>query len=151
MLFYKVKISDLINWSDEFKESGTFLQKLYEAYSEEMIFFLNFLSESKSNKLSVKLLDEGWKGRLCVLGEETLINEYKQRVLNKLETLLNDESRLVSAWISDDISNYCYKSKLGRGLSLMDPRYEDFMLEHLKQKNNLGTEYVKVEGIKEYE
>ena len=151
MLFYKVKISDLINWSDEFKESGTFLQKLYEAYSEEIIFFLNFLSESKSNKLSVKLLDEGWKGRLCVLGEETLINEYKQRVLNKLETLLNDESRLVSAWISDDISNYCYKSKLGRGLSLMDPRYEDFMLEHLKQKNNLGTEYVKVEGIKEYE
>jgi hypothetical protein len=42
---------------------------------------------------------------------------------------------LVSMWISDDISRYCYVSSFNGGLSFLNPKYEDFMLEYVKLKN----------------
>ena len=51
--------------------------------------------------------------------------------------LENQGDGLVNAWITDDINKYCFISDIEKGICILDPKYEDFMLEYIKHKNNI--------------
>ena len=59
-------------------------------------------------------------------------------LFDKFEKYNQDKGdMLISAWISDDINKYVIRSDFGGCINIFDPKYEDFMLDYVKQKNNI--------------
>ena len=134
LLYYKMKIGEEINWKDTILESAKLLRENYYCYSEEM---LNLEAELKINmgdNIPIKCISKGWTGKMIILGTIDEIKKYENYIGKKYEKLTEGEG-LANAWISDDINKYCFISWLEKGISILDPKYEDFMLEYIKHKN----------------
>ena len=82
---------------------------------------------------------------MVILGNQTELKKYEEFMIKKYEKYLeNKGDGLVDKWITDDINKYCYISELEKGLSILDTKYEDFMLDYIKHKNNVvPTEAIK--------
>ena len=145
MIYYKLKIGEEINWKEKIIESAKLLRENYYCYSEEM---LNLEAELKINfgmNLPIKSINNGWAGKMVILGNKTELKKYEEFMIKKYEKYLeNKGDGLVDKWITDDINKYCYISELEKGVSILDTKYEDFMLDYIKHKNNVvPTEAIK--------
>ena len=109
-----------------------------ECYSDEMKRAMKAVcSSNKYTNTSFKLISEGWCGNMLALGVNSEIDDIEKELTAYYEKYneTHGSGDLVSMWISDDISRYCYVSSFNGGLSFLNPKYEDFMLEYVKLKN----------------
>ena len=138
LLYYKMKTGEEISWKDTLIQSAKFLRENYYCYSEEM---LNIEAELKIKfgmDLPIKCISNGWSGKMLIIGTDNELVKYKEFIEKKYEKLLeNQGDGLVNAWITDDINKYCFISDIEKGICILDPKYEDFMLEYIKHKNNI--------------
>ena len=141
LLYYKMKIGEEVNWREIISESAKLLRDNYYCYSDEM---LNIEAELKINigdNIPMKCISKGWAGKMVVFGtnqELKKIENYICKKYEKLEEKQGDgDTLLVAAWISDELSKYCFISELEKGVTILDPKYEDFMLDYIKDKNNI--------------
>ena len=138
LLYYKMKIGEDIDWKEKIIESAKLMRENYYCYSEEM---MNLEAELKINfgiNLPIKSVNNGWAGKMVIIGNDTELKRYEEFMEKKYEKFLeNQGDGLAYAWITDDINKYCFISELEKGICLFDPKYEDFMLEYIKHKNNI--------------
>ena len=138
LLYYKMKIGEDIDWKEKIIESAKLMRENYYCYSEEM---MNLEAELKINfgiNLPIKSVNNGWAGKMVIVGNDTELKRYEEFMEKKYEKFLeNQGDGLAYAWITDDINKYCFISELEKGICLFDPKYEDFMLEYIKHKNNI--------------
>ena len=138
ILYYKMKIGEEIEWKEKIEESAKFLRENYYCYSEEM---MNLEAELKIQfgiKLPIKSISNGWAGKMVIIGNDNELKKYEEFIEKKYEKYLeNQGDGLAYAWITDDIKKYCFISELEKGICILDPKYEDFMLEYIKHKNNI--------------
>ena len=138
LLYYKMKIVEDIDWKEKIIESAKLMRENYYCYSEEM---MNLEAELKINfgiNLPIKSVNSGWAGKMVIIGNDTELKRYEEFMEKKYEKFLeNQGDGLAYAWITDDINKYCYISEIEKGICLLDPKYEDFMLEYIKHKNNI--------------
>ena len=138
LLYYKMKIGEDIDWKEKIIESAKLMRENYYCYSEEM---MNLEAELKINfgiNLPIKSVNSGWAGKMVIIGNDTELKRYEEFMEKKYEKFLeNQGDGLAYAWITDDINKYCFISELEKGICLFDPKYEDFMLEYIKHKNNI--------------
>ena len=136
LLYYKTKIGEEIDWKKNIFESANLLRDNYYCYSEEM---LNIDAELKIKfgmNLPIKCISNGWAGKMIIIGNDSELVRYKEYIEKKYEKFLeNQGDGLAYAWITDDINKYCYISEIEKGICILDPKYEDFMLEYIKHKN----------------
>ena len=136
LLYYKTKIGEEIDWKKNLFESANLLRDNYYCYSEEM---LNIEAELKIKfgmNLPIKCISNGWAGKMVIIGNDRELVRYKEFIEKKYEKFLeNQGDGLAYAWITDDINKYCYISEIEKGICILDPKYEDFMLEYIKHKN----------------
>ena len=136
LLYYKTKIGEEIDWKKNLFESANLLRDNYYCYSEEM---LNIEAELKIKfgmNLPIKCISNGWAGKMVIMGNDSELVRYKEFIEKKYEKFLeNQGDGLAYAWITDDINKYCYISEIEKGICILDPKYEDFMLEYIKHKN----------------
>ena len=136
LLYYKTKIGEEIDWKKNIFESANLLRDNYYCYSEEM---LNIEAELKIKfgmNLPIKCISNGWAGKMIIIGNDSELVRYKEYIEKKYEKFLeNQGDGLAYAWITDDINKYCYISEIEKGICILDPKYEDFMLEYIKHKN----------------
>ena len=136
LLYYKTKIGEEIDWKKNIFESANLLRDNYYCYSEEM---LNIEAELKIKfgmNLPIKCISNGWAGKMIIIGNDSELVRYKEYIGKKYEKFLeNQGDGLAYAWITDDINKYCYISEIEKGICILDPKYEDFMLEYIKHKN----------------
>ena len=138
LLYYKTKKGEEIDWKEKIIESAKLMRENYYCYSEEM---MNLEAELKIKfgiNLPIKSISNGWSGKMIILGDDNELKKYEEFLEKKYEKFLeNQGDGLAYAWITDDINKYCFISELERGICLFDPKYEDFMLEYIKHKNNV--------------
>ena len=138
ILYYKMKIGEEIDWKEKIEESAKLLRENYYCYSEEM---MNLEAELKIQfgiKLPIKSISNGWAGKMVIIGNDNELKKYEEFIEKKYEKYLeNQGDGLAYAWITDDIKKYCFISELEKGICILDPKYEDFMLEYIKHKNNI--------------
>ena len=138
ILYYKMKIGEEIDWKEKIEESAKLLRENYYCYSEEMMNLEAELKIKFGMDLPIKCISNGWAGKMAIIGNENELIKYKEFIEKKYEKLLeNQGDGLAYAWITDDINKYCYISEIEKGICLLDPKYEDFMLEYIKHKNNI--------------
>ena len=138
ILYYKMKIGEEIEWKEKIEESAKLLRENYYCYSEEMMNLEAELKIKFGMDLPIKCISNGWAGKMAIIGNENELIKYKEFIEKKYEKLLeNQGDGLAYAWITDDINKYCYISEIEKGICLLDPKYEDFMLEYIKHKNNI--------------
>ena len=138
LLYYKMKIGEEINWKEKLIESAKLMRDNYYCYSEEMMNLEAELKIKFGMDLPIKCISNGWAGKMAIIGNENELIKYKEFIEKKYEKLLeNQGDGLAYAWITDDINKYCYISEIEKGICLLDPKYEDFMLEYIKHKNNI--------------
>ena len=145
LLYYKMKVGEDINWKEKIIESAKLMRDNYYCYSEEM---MNLEAELKIKfgiNLPIKSINNGWAGKMVIIGNDTELKRHEEFMEKKYEKFLeNQGDGLAYAWITDDINKYCFISGLEQGICLFDPKYEDFMLEYIKHKNNIEpTEVIK--------
>lgn len=150
LLYYKMKIGEKVNWIDIILESAKLLRENYYCYSDEM---LNIEAELKINigdNIPIKCISKGWTGKMVIFGTNQELTKIENYICKKYEKLVdnNEENALVNAWISDDINKYCFISELEKGVTILDPKYEGFMLDYVKEKNIIKPIQVE-EKIKE--
>ncbi len=147
-IYQLTKNDQKLNLIKLLEESGLRQKKDYSCYSDEMIRIENYIKEKFEN-VGVKHIGEGWSGKMILITKSENGEEYLKEMQNLL-TKINDKSGdgLVSAWISDDISSYCYLSDFEGNFGLMDPKYEDFMLDYVKLKNNVTKPQIQSEEEK---
>ena len=138
ILYYKMKIGEEIDWKEKIEESAKLLRENYYCYSEEM---MNLEAELKIQfgiNLPIKSISNGWAGKMVIIGNDNELKKYEEFIEKKYEKYLeNQGDGLAYAWITDDIKKYCFISELEKGICILDPKYEDFMLEYIKHKNNI--------------
>ena len=138
ILYYKMKIGEGIDWKQKIEESAKLLRENYYCYSEEM---MNLEAELKIQfgiNLPIKSISNGWAGKMVIIGNDNELKKYEEFIEKKYEKYLeNQGDGLAYAWITDDIKKYCFISELEKGICILDPKYEDFMLEYIKHKNNI--------------
>ena len=138
ILYYKMKIGEDIDWKEKIEESAKLLRENYYCYSEEM---MNLEAELKIQfgiNLPIKSISNGWAGKMVIIGNDNELKKYEEFIEKKYEKYLeNQGDGLAYAWITDDIKKYCFISELEKGICILDPKYEDFMLEYIKHKNNI--------------
>ena len=138
ILYYKMKIGEEIDWKEKIEESAKLLRENYYCYSEEM---MNLEAELKIQfgiNLPIKSISNGWAGKMVIIGNDNELKKYEEFIEKKYEKYLeNQGDGLAYAWITDDIKKYCFISELEKGICILDPKYEDFMLEYIKHKNNM--------------
>ena len=138
ILYYKMKIGEGIDWKEKIEESAKLLRENYYCYSEEM---MNLEAELKIQfgiNLPIKSISNGWAGKMVIIGNDNELKKYEEFIEKKYEKYLeNQGDGLAYAWITDDIKKYCFISELEKGICILDPKYEDFMLEYIKHKNNI--------------
>jgi galactokinase len=138
ILYYKMKIGEEIDWKEKIEESAKLLRENYYCYSEEM---MNLEAELKIQfgiNLPIKSISNGWAGIMVIIGNDNELKKYEEFIEKKYEKYLeNQGDGLAYAWITDDIKKYCFISELEKGICILDPKYEDFMLEYIKHKNNI--------------
>ena len=89
-------------------------------------------------KIGIKVISSGWSGQMAVVGIKEEIALVDKEICEYYEKYNeNNGDGLVSAWISDDINKYCFTSDFGNCMCLLDPKYEDFMLDYVTMKNNV--------------
>ena len=139
LLYYKTKINDKINWKQTIIDSAKLLRENYYCYSDEMLKIEAELKVSFNNSdIPIKCISNGWHGKMVIVGNKEIIGKYEEFLFNKFEKLTeNQGDGLANAWITDDINKYCFISDIEEGLAVLDPKYEDFMLDYVKQKNNV--------------
>ena len=142
LLYYKVKIGENINWKENIIESAKLLREFYYCYSEEMLQIEAELKINFGEKIPIKCISKGWYGKMSILGKNEELKTYEEYIVKKYEKINQEKNGLVNAWISDDINKYCFISNLEKGISILDPKYEDFMLEYIKDKNNVVSEKI---------
>ena len=152
LLYYKMKIGEKVNWIDIILESAKLLRENYYCYSDEM---LNIEAELKINigdNIPIKCISKGWTGKMVIFGTNQELTKIENYIYKKYEKLVdnNEENALANAWISDDINKYCFISELEKGVTILDPKYEGFMLDYAKEKNIIKPIQVE-EKIKEKE
>ena len=148
LLYYKMKIGEEINWKEKLIESAKLMRDNYYCYSEEMMNLEAELKIKYGINLPIKSISNGWAGKMIIIGNNTELKKYEEFLEKKYEKLLeNQGDGLAYAWITDDINKYCFISELEKGICLFDPKYEDFMLEYIKHKNNIEpSEVIKVKS-----
>jgi len=138
ILYYKMKIGEEIDWKEKIEESAKLLRENYYCYSEEM---MNLEAELKIQfgiNLPIKSISNGWAGKMVIIGNDNELKKYEEFIEKKYEKYLeNQGDGLAYVWITDDIKKYCFISELEKGICILDPKYEDFMLEYIKHKNNI--------------
>ena len=138
LLYYKIKTGEEIDWKEKIIESAKLMRENYYCYSEEMMNLEAELKIKFGMDLPIKCISNGWAGKMAIIGNENELIKYKEFIEKKYEKLLeNQGDGLAYAWITDDINKYCYISEIEKGICLLDPKYEDFMLEYIKHKNNI--------------
>ena len=142
LLYYKMKLGEKINWEETILKSAKLLRENYHCYSDEMLQTEAELKINFGENVAIKCISKGWSGKLCILGKNDELKKYEDYILKKYENLNQEKNGLVKAWISDDINKYCFISTLENGISILDPKYEDFMLEYIKDKNNIISDKV---------
>ncbi len=152
LLYYKMKIGEKVNWIDIILESAKLLRENYYCYSDEM---LNIEAELKINigdNIPIKCISKGWTGKMVIFGTNQELTKIENYIYKKYEKLVdnNEENALANVWISDDINKYCFISELEKGVTILDPKYEGFMLDYAKEKNIIKPIQVE-EKIKEKE
>ena len=138
LLYYKTKIGEKIDWKENIIESAKLMRENYYCYSEEM---MNLEAELKIKfgiNIPIKSINNGWAGKMVIIGNDAELKRYEEFMEKKYEKFLeNQGDGLAYAWITDDINKYCFISEIEKGICLFDPKYEDFMLEYIKHKNNI--------------
>ena len=137
LLYHQCKINDKIDWIERIKESSLIMKNDYNCFSEEMNIIINdnINNNNKFKKIAVRLISEGWCGKMCAIGNKEDI-EMIEKILNEKFEKYNENKgdNLISAWISDDLGKYCYSGEFSQGICLFNPEYEDFMLDYVKEK-----------------
>ena len=138
LLYYKMKIGEDIDWKERIIESAKLMRENYYCYSEEMMNLEAELKVKFGINLPIKSISSGWAGKMVIIGNDTELKRYEEFMEKKYEKFLeNQGDGLAYAWITDDINKYCFISEIEKGICLFDPKYEDFMLEYIKHKNNI--------------
>ena len=105
------------------------------------------LKISMGESIPLKCISKGWPGKMVIIGTNKELEKYESYIGKKYEKLIEGEG-LVNAWISDEVNKYCFISLLEKGRSILDPKYEDFMLEYIKHKNNIESSDILKEKLK---
>jgi galactokinase len=147
LLYYKMKIGENINWKEKILESAKLLRENYYCYSDEMLKLEAELKISMGESIPLKCISKGWTGKMVIIGTNKELEKYESYIGKKYEKLIEGEG-LVNAWISDEVNKYCFISLLEKGISILDPKYEDFMLEYIKHKNNIESSDILKEKLK---
>lgn len=142
LLYYKMKVGENVNWKETIMESEKLLRENYNCFSEEMLQIEAELKMNFGENIPIKCISKGWYGKMCILDKQEKLKNYEDYIIKNYENLNHDKRGLVKAWISDDINKYCFVSTLENGISILDPKYEDFMLEYIKDKNNIISETI---------
>ena len=138
LLYYKMKIGEDVDWKEKIIESAKLMRENYYCYSEEMMNLEAELKVKFGINLPIKSISSGWTGKMVIIGNDTELKRYEEFMEKKYEKFLeNQGDGLAYAWITDDINKYCFISEIEKGICLFDPKYEDFMLEYIKHKNNI--------------
>ena len=138
LLYYKMKIGEDVDWKEKIIESAKLMRENYYCYSEEMMNLEAELKVKFGINLPIKSISSGWAGKMVIIGNDTELKRYEEFMEKKYEKFLeNQGDGLAYAWITDDINKYCFISEIEKGICLFDPKYEDFMLEYIKHKNNI--------------
>ena len=136
-----MKIGKEVNWKEIISESAKLLRDNYYYYSDEMLNIEAELKINIGNNIPMKCISKGWTGKRVVFWtnqELKKIENYFCKKYEKLEEKQGDgDTLLVAAWISDELSKYCFISGLEKGVTILDTKYEDFMLDYIKDKNNI--------------
>ena len=138
LLYYKMKVGEEIDWKETILESAKLLRENYYCYSDEM---LNIEAELKMNLgeiIPIKCISNGWYGKMVILGSNEEVKKYEDYISKKYEKMM-EGTGLANAWMTDEVNKYCFISELTKGMTILDPTYEDFMLEYIKQKNNITS------------
>ena len=147
-LYYKMKKGDNVDWKEMILESAKLLRENYYCYSDEMLKIEAELKIKMGESIPIKCISKGWSGKMVIFGTNDEVKKYENYISKKYEKLVEGEG-LINAWISDDVKKYCSISWLEKGISILDPKYEDFMLEYSKHKNNVDINRISNEQIKE--
>ena len=150
LLYYKMKIGEDVDWKEKIIESAKLMRENYYCYSEEMMNLEAELKVKFGINLPIKSISSGWAGKMVIIGNDTELKRYEEFMEKKYEKFLeNQGDGLAYAWITDDINKYCFISEIEKGICLFDPKYEDFMLEYIKHKNNIQPSEAIETGKKE--
>ena len=110
-------------------ESNSDMNSLYDCLSDEIIRMIDFVNKSAAdNTISIKLASDGWSGNIFAVGKEKVIAKLAELVIAYFESYENKGQEIANMWISDEINKYCYWSRFGGSLAVLNPIYEDFML-----------------------
>lgn len=135
-LNYQIDKGDKIDWIKEINDSCANMIN-YECFSDEISGVLRGLKK-KYPQIGFKLISKGWSGNCIALGYTSDIKQLETEIIELYEQKNEDiQDNLITAWISDDITHYCYRTPLGNHISILNPKYEDFMLEFVDKKLNL--------------
>ena len=137
LISHKFLTGEKIDIIEELKIGNKNMKENYDCLSEEMI-SLEIELKDKYNNIGIKSVSEGWSGKLIGIGHKDNIEKMEKYLIDKFEKYNQDKGdMLISAWISDDINKYVIVSEFGGSINIFDPKYEDFMLDYVKQKNNI--------------
>ena len=136
-LYAQSRVNDKIDWIEKISKSGESMEENYSCYSDEMKKLINILKNTHK-KIGIKVISNGWSGQIAVVGIKEEIALVDKEICEYYEKYNeNNGDGLVSAWISDDINKYCFTSDFCNCMCLLDPKYEDFMLDYVTMKNNV--------------
>ncbi len=137
LISHKFLTGEKIDLIEQLKLGNKNMKENYDCLSEEMI-SLEIELNDKYNNIAIKSISEGWSGKLIGIGNKDSIQKMEKYLFDKFEKYNQDKGdMLISAWISDDINKYVIRSEFGGCINIFDPKYEDFMLDYVKQKNNI--------------
>ena len=137
LMSHKFLTGDKINFMESLKNSNKLMKENYDCMSEEML-SLELEINEKFKTVAIKSINEGWSGRLIAISQQEEIKKLENYLFEKFERYNDDKGdMLISAWISDDINKYVIRNTFGGCINIFDPKYEDFMLDYVKQKNNI--------------
>lgn len=99
------------------------------------------LENSSISLSSIKLVSKGWSGSVAVLGDVNLLENIGNKLHKYFESQFNGNNKLklTEYWISDDLYNYCYWSKVGGKVEILDPKYEDFMMSNIADNDEMQS------------
>lgn len=112
---------------DVIVESQRNLVTLMEVSSED----IEALSKQADMTKNVyKFIGDGWAGEVAVFGdsfettEEVFLQVYEQKEKN---------GNLAEYWMADEMGNYVRRTNFNCLLTVMEPQFEDFMIETIKK------------------
>lgn len=119
------KSSDLLLFK-LINQSNSELISLYDSQSDEMINLGKNILSINSN-ICFRLTGNGWNGHISILSNNKNIKLYMEIFTKRIDQIRSTDKN-AKLWITNDDIEYCRFNSFGGTYSILNPKYEDFMI-----------------------